>query len=121
MKPTVKEQAKKHDFLELTLHLYPDIHCALYMLCSYRYCIDSLICCLHRETWPLNPPEVHEAVLQFAGWGPRGQQLVRMPYPRDYTHLIVAYLSESAWHSSDLWFVTVEQTNVEAIRGLCTL
>uniref|UniRef100_A0A3Q2XEI1 Dipeptidyl-peptidase 6b n=1 Tax=Hippocampus comes TaxID=109280 RepID=A0A3Q2XEI1_HIPCM len=30
----------------------------------------------HRETWPLNPPEVHEAVLQFAGWGPKGQQLI---------------------------------------------
>uniref|UniRef100_A0A665U1I2 Dipeptidyl-peptidase 6b n=1 Tax=Echeneis naucrates TaxID=173247 RepID=A0A665U1I2_ECHNA len=28
------------------------------------------------ETWPLNPPEVHEAALQFAGWGPRGQQLL---------------------------------------------
>uniref|UniRef100_A0A8D3BFQ1 Dipeptidyl-peptidase 6b n=1 Tax=Scophthalmus maximus TaxID=52904 RepID=A0A8D3BFQ1_SCOMX len=28
------------------------------------------------ETWPLNPPEVHEAALQFAGWGPRGQQLI---------------------------------------------
>lgn len=32
---------------------------------------------LLRETWALNPPEVHEAALQFAGWGPRGQQLVR--------------------------------------------
>uniref|UniRef100_A0A671YZ24 Dipeptidyl-peptidase 6b n=1 Tax=Sparus aurata TaxID=8175 RepID=A0A671YZ24_SPAAU len=29
-----------------------------------------------KETWPLNPPEVHEAVLKFAGWGPRGQQLI---------------------------------------------
>uniref|UniRef100_A0A672HID5 Dipeptidyl-peptidase 6b n=1 Tax=Salarias fasciatus TaxID=181472 RepID=A0A672HID5_SALFA len=28
------------------------------------------------ETWPLNPPEVHDAVLQFAGWGPQGQQLI---------------------------------------------
>uniref|UniRef100_A0A8C6LCG9 Dipeptidyl-peptidase 6b n=1 Tax=Nothobranchius furzeri TaxID=105023 RepID=A0A8C6LCG9_NOTFU len=28
------------------------------------------------ETWSLNPPEVHEAVLQFAGWGPQGQQLI---------------------------------------------
>uniref|UniRef100_A0A3P8WL41 Dipeptidyl-peptidase 6b n=1 Tax=Cynoglossus semilaevis TaxID=244447 RepID=A0A3P8WL41_CYNSE len=28
------------------------------------------------ETWPLNPPEVHEAALQFAGWGPHGQQLI---------------------------------------------
>uniref|UniRef100_A0A667ZCU6 Dipeptidyl-peptidase 6b n=1 Tax=Myripristis murdjan TaxID=586833 RepID=A0A667ZCU6_9TELE len=30
----------------------------------------------HRETWSLNPPEVHNAVLQFAGWGPQGQQLI---------------------------------------------
>uniref|UniRef100_A0A4W6DHW8 Dipeptidyl-peptidase 6b n=1 Tax=Lates calcarifer TaxID=8187 RepID=A0A4W6DHW8_LATCA len=41
-----------------------------------KCCIDSLMCCLRRETWPLNPPEVHEAALQFAGWGPRGQQLI---------------------------------------------
>lgn len=36
-----------------------------------------LICGFLRETWVLNPPEVQEAALQFAGWGPRGQQLVR--------------------------------------------
>uniref|UniRef100_A0AAQ4RKR5 Dipeptidyl-peptidase 6b n=1 Tax=Gasterosteus aculeatus aculeatus TaxID=481459 RepID=A0AAQ4RKR5_GASAC len=36
----------------------------------------SLMHCLHRETWPLKPPEVHEAVLQYAGWGPRGEQLI---------------------------------------------
>lgn len=41
--------------------------------------------CLHRETWPLKPPEVHEAVLQYAGWGPRGEQLVRRLRPRDHT------------------------------------
>uniref|UniRef100_A0A7N8XED7 Dipeptidyl-peptidase 6b n=1 Tax=Mastacembelus armatus TaxID=205130 RepID=A0A7N8XED7_9TELE len=28
------------------------------------------------ETWPLNPPEVHDTALQFAGWGPQGQQLI---------------------------------------------
>uniref|UniRef100_A0A3Q2QB57 Dipeptidyl-peptidase 6b n=1 Tax=Fundulus heteroclitus TaxID=8078 RepID=A0A3Q2QB57_FUNHE len=27
-------------------------------------------------TWPLNPPEVHDAALQYAGWGPQGQQLI---------------------------------------------
>lgn len=32
---------------------------------------------LHRETWNLNPPEVRNAQLQYAGWGPQGQQLVR--------------------------------------------
>ncbi|XP_056247927.1 dipeptidyl aminopeptidase-like protein 6 isoform X2 [Seriola aureovittata] len=38
-----------------------------------KYIIYSLTT---QETWPLNPPEVHEAALQFAGWGPRGQQLI---------------------------------------------
>uniref|UniRef100_A0A1A8N0G8 Dipeptidyl-peptidase 6b n=1 Tax=Nothobranchius pienaari TaxID=704102 RepID=A0A1A8N0G8_9TELE len=38
-----------------------------------KYIIYSLIT---QETWSLNPPEVHEAVLQFAGWGPQGQQLI---------------------------------------------
>uniref|UniRef100_A0A3Q4HNX9 Dipeptidyl-peptidase 6b n=1 Tax=Neolamprologus brichardi TaxID=32507 RepID=A0A3Q4HNX9_NEOBR len=38
-----------------------------------KYIIYSLVT---QETWPLNPPEVHEAFLQFAGWGPQGQQLV---------------------------------------------
>uniref|UniRef100_UPI0037E9B1F4 dipeptidyl-peptidase 6 n=1 Tax=Semicossyphus pulcher TaxID=241346 RepID=UPI0037E9B1F4 len=38
-----------------------------------KYIIYSLVT---QETWPLNPPEVHEAALQFAGWGPRGQQLI---------------------------------------------
>lgn len=59
--------------------LAPTVHCT----CSrgkYRIA-SSFMCCLHRETWPLNPPEVHEAVLKFAGWGPRGQQLVRRPNP----------------------------------------
>nr|XP_057922439.1 dipeptidyl aminopeptidase-like protein 6 isoform X2 [Doryrhamphus excisus]XP_057922440.1 dipeptidyl aminopeptidase-like protein 6 isoform X2 [Doryrhamphus excisus] len=38
-----------------------------------KYIIYSLVT---QETWPLSPPEVHEAVLQFAGWGPKGQQLI---------------------------------------------
>ncbi|XP_068196102.1 A-type potassium channel modulatory protein DPP6-like isoform X2 [Antennarius striatus] len=38
-----------------------------------KYIIYSLVT---QETWPLNPPEVHKAVLQFAGWGPQGQQLI---------------------------------------------
>uniref|UniRef100_A0A8C7RPI5 A-type potassium channel modulatory protein DPP6 n=1 Tax=Oncorhynchus mykiss TaxID=8022 RepID=A0A8C7RPI5_ONCMY len=29
-----------------------------------------------QETWNLNPPEVRNAQLQYAGWGPRGQQLI---------------------------------------------
>uniref|UniRef100_A0A3P8UK67 A-type potassium channel modulatory protein DPP6 n=1 Tax=Cynoglossus semilaevis TaxID=244447 RepID=A0A3P8UK67_CYNSE len=30
----------------------------------------------YEETWNLNPPEVRNAQLQYAGWGPRGQQLI---------------------------------------------
>uniref|UniRef100_A0A3Q3FYQ6 Dipeptidyl-peptidase 6b n=1 Tax=Labrus bergylta TaxID=56723 RepID=A0A3Q3FYQ6_9LABR len=43
---------------------------------THKYFAESFTRFLHRETWPLNPPEVHEAALQFAGWGPRGQQLI---------------------------------------------
>lgn len=131
MKPTVREQAKKHMASLLWLCISIGIY-AVHCTCSVhtdKYCIDSFMCCLRRETWPLNPPEVHEAVLQFAGWGPRGQQLVRRPYPRDYTHWTLAHwrksvrisLASQRRHSSDLWFVTVEKMNVVAIRGLCTL
>lgn len=60
----------------------PCSDCALYMQSKQiPHCFFIHVCCLHRETWPLNPPEVHEAVLKFAGWGPRGQQLVRRPNP----------------------------------------
>ncbi|XP_038159673.1 dipeptidyl aminopeptidase-like protein 6 isoform X2 [Cyprinodon tularosa] len=38
-----------------------------------KYIIYSLVT---QETWPLNPPEVHDSVLQYAGWGPQGQQLI---------------------------------------------
>ncbi|XP_055784550.1 dipeptidyl aminopeptidase-like protein 6 isoform X5 [Salvelinus fontinalis] len=36
-----------------------------------------IICSLETpETWNLNPPEVRNAQLQYAGWGPTGQQLI---------------------------------------------
>ncbi|KAM6953225.1 A-type potassium channel modulatory protein DPP6 [Aplochiton taeniatus] len=36
-----------------------------------------IICSLETpETWNLNPPEVRNAQLQYAGWGPQGQQLI---------------------------------------------
>uniref|UniRef100_A0A3Q1FQG9 A-type potassium channel modulatory protein DPP6 n=1 Tax=Acanthochromis polyacanthus TaxID=80966 RepID=A0A3Q1FQG9_9TELE len=38
---------------------------------------DSIFFLLHpRETWNLNPPEVRNAQLQYAGWGPQDQQLI---------------------------------------------
>uniref|UniRef100_A0A673CPP2 Dipeptidyl-peptidase 6b n=1 Tax=Sphaeramia orbicularis TaxID=375764 RepID=A0A673CPP2_9TELE len=45
-------------------------------LVNNKYRISFLMFCVHRETWPLNPPEVRDAVLQFAGWGPLDQQLI---------------------------------------------
>lgn len=36
------------------------------------------VCVYNREVWELNPPEVHNAVLQHAAWGRQGQQLVRL-------------------------------------------
>uniref|UniRef100_A0A3B4Z177 Dipeptidyl peptidase like 6 n=1 Tax=Stegastes partitus TaxID=144197 RepID=A0A3B4Z177_9TELE len=74
-KKNKKEKEPHGGLYALSVHLYSDIEC----MCSIhtsKYCIGSIMCCLHRETWPLNPPEVHEAVLQFAGWGPQGQQLI---------------------------------------------
>ncbi|TRZ04038.1 hypothetical protein DNTS_006377 [Danionella cerebrum] len=38
--------------------------------------VNQLCTCSLLETWILNPPEVRNAHLQFAGWGPRGQQLI---------------------------------------------
>uniref|UniRef100_A0A673Y9T4 A-type potassium channel modulatory protein DPP6 n=1 Tax=Salmo trutta TaxID=8032 RepID=A0A673Y9T4_SALTR len=39
--------------------------------------VSSFICTYFSgETWNLNPPEVRNAQLQYAGWGPTGQQLI---------------------------------------------
>uniref|UniRef100_A0A3Q2YB85 A-type potassium channel modulatory protein DPP6 n=1 Tax=Hippocampus comes TaxID=109280 RepID=A0A3Q2YB85_HIPCM len=44
---------------------------------QYSYTAFYIICSLETpETWNLNPPEVRNAQLQYAGWGPRGQQLI---------------------------------------------
>uniref|UniRef100_H3D7X8 A-type potassium channel modulatory protein DPP6 n=1 Tax=Tetraodon nigroviridis TaxID=99883 RepID=H3D7X8_TETNG len=43
----------------------------------YSYAAFYIICSLETpETWNLNPPEVRNAQLQYAGWGPQGQQLI---------------------------------------------
>lgn len=39
----------------------------------------SLLSCVSREVWVLDPPEVVNSVLQYAAWGVQGQQLVRTP------------------------------------------
>lgn len=47
-------------------------------VCLQRCLIALLPLSVHaRETWNLNPPEVRNAQLQYAGWGPKDQQLVR--------------------------------------------
>uniref|UniRef100_A0A8C7G7T2 Dipeptidyl-peptidase 6b n=1 Tax=Oncorhynchus kisutch TaxID=8019 RepID=A0A8C7G7T2_ONCKI len=40
------------------------------------YNVAPCVLYLHRETWSLNPPEVRNSLLQYAGWGPKGQQLI---------------------------------------------
>ncbi|XP_053540229.1 dipeptidyl aminopeptidase-like protein 6 isoform X3 [Ictalurus punctatus] len=45
----------------------------------YRHSFTAyyIICSLETpQTWILTPPEVRNAPLQYAGWGPRGQQLI---------------------------------------------
>uniref|UniRef100_A0AAY4CY42 Uncharacterized protein n=1 Tax=Denticeps clupeoides TaxID=299321 RepID=A0AAY4CY42_9TELE len=43
--------------------------------CSY-FTFVLFMNCLPLEVWELNPPEVQDAVLQFADWGVQGQQLI---------------------------------------------
>uniref|UniRef100_A0A8C4I6D3 A-type potassium channel modulatory protein DPP6 n=1 Tax=Dicentrarchus labrax TaxID=13489 RepID=A0A8C4I6D3_DICLA len=46
-------------------------------MCLQFYLIALFSLSVHpRETWNLNPPEVRNAQLQYAGWGPQGQQLI---------------------------------------------
>ncbi|XP_046879919.1 LOW QUALITY PROTEIN: dipeptidyl aminopeptidase-like protein 6 [Hypomesus transpacificus] len=44
---------------------------------QFSFTAFYIICSLETpETWNLNPPEVRNAQLQYAGWGPTGQQLI---------------------------------------------
>ncbi|KAK3571579.1 hypothetical protein QTP86_014151 [Hemibagrus guttatus] len=57
----------KHVLLAYNVQpIYQHSFTAYYIICS----LES------PETWILNPPEVRNAPLQYAGWGPRGQQLI---------------------------------------------
>uniref|UniRef100_A0A4W6BR11 A-type potassium channel modulatory protein DPP6 n=1 Tax=Lates calcarifer TaxID=8187 RepID=A0A4W6BR11_LATCA len=48
-----------------------------YNVAPVSFSFVSLFPSVHpRETWNLNPPEVRNAQLQYAGWGPQGQQLI---------------------------------------------
>uniref|UniRef100_A0A8C7UK26 Dipeptidyl-peptidase 6b n=1 Tax=Oncorhynchus mykiss TaxID=8022 RepID=A0A8C7UK26_ONCMY len=46
--------------------IYQHSYMAFYIICSL----------ITPETWSLNPPEVRNSLLQYAGWGPKGQQLI---------------------------------------------
>ncbi|XP_047667407.1 dipeptidyl aminopeptidase-like protein 6 isoform X1 [Tachysurus fulvidraco] len=57
----------KHVLLAYSVQpIYQHSFTAYYIICSLET----------PETWILNPPEVRNAPLQYAGWGPRGQQLI---------------------------------------------
>uniref|UniRef100_A0A8C9Y1I9 A-type potassium channel modulatory protein DPP6 n=1 Tax=Sander lucioperca TaxID=283035 RepID=A0A8C9Y1I9_SANLU len=46
-------------------------------MCLHFYLIALFSLSVHpRATWNLNPPEVRNAQLQYAGWGPQDQQLI---------------------------------------------
>uniref|UniRef100_A0A673X776 A-type potassium channel modulatory protein DPP6 n=1 Tax=Salmo trutta TaxID=8032 RepID=A0A673X776_SALTR len=47
-----------------------------YLFFSVVLFIKCFIIRTFQETWNLNPPEVRNAQLQYAGWGPKGQQLI---------------------------------------------
>uniref|UniRef100_A0AAY4D1B4 Uncharacterized protein n=1 Tax=Denticeps clupeoides TaxID=299321 RepID=A0AAY4D1B4_9TELE len=52
----------------------PDLKYVLFAYNVKQVSPPSLL--FHREVWELNPPEVQDAVLQFADWGVQGQQLI---------------------------------------------
>ncbi|KAI1891320.1 hypothetical protein AGOR_G00142590 [Albula goreensis] len=57
----------KHVLLAYTVApVYQHSFTAYYIICSLET----------PETWNLNPPEVRNPKLQYAGWGPTGQQLI---------------------------------------------
>uniref|UniRef100_A0A4W5N5F6 A-type potassium channel modulatory protein DPP6 n=1 Tax=Hucho hucho TaxID=62062 RepID=A0A4W5N5F6_9TELE len=60
-----------HQQVHIRYEVSPDMK---HVLLAYNVAPVSSFICL--ETWNLNPPEVRNAQLQYAGWGPRGQQLI---------------------------------------------
>uniref|UniRef100_A0A6Q2Z4T5 Dipeptidyl-peptidase 6b n=1 Tax=Esox lucius TaxID=8010 RepID=A0A6Q2Z4T5_ESOLU len=60
-------------FVSIRLYLFQQNidHCLPTLLHGLLYHLQSTY-----PTWSLNPPEVRNAPLQYAGWGPKGQQLI---------------------------------------------
>lgn len=72
-----------HRILYLVQHLHEVSRFRLFIItCSLHVTAFRLfyfcVCVFNREVRELNPPEVHNAVLQHAAWGRQGQQLVRL-------------------------------------------
>lgn len=55
--------------------------------------VNLYVCLSTREVWELNPPEVHNAVLQHAAWGRQGQQLVRPSVSISFSPRCLSYKS----------------------------
>uniref|UniRef100_A0A3B4BLK5 A-type potassium channel modulatory protein DPP6 n=1 Tax=Periophthalmus magnuspinnatus TaxID=409849 RepID=A0A3B4BLK5_9GOBI len=71
---TVLVHNKKFEMYKATKYeVSPDLK---HVLLAYNVAPVSYLICFCLETWNLNPPEVRNAQLQFAGWGPQDQQLI---------------------------------------------
>ncbi|XP_029560893.1 dipeptidyl aminopeptidase-like protein 6 isoform X3 [Salmo trutta] len=76
------ENRKFEMFKATKYHISPDLEHVLLAynvapVYQHSYMAFYIICSLITpETWSLNPPEVRNAPLQYAGWGPKGQQLI---------------------------------------------
>uniref|UniRef100_A0AAZ3R292 Dipeptidyl-peptidase 6b n=1 Tax=Oncorhynchus tshawytscha TaxID=74940 RepID=A0AAZ3R292_ONCTS len=71
---------------------------------------------LHRETWSLNPPEVRNSLLQYAGWGPKGQQLCLISN-QTFEEILQTHIAH--WWSPDglrLAYATINDTLVRKME-----
>uniref|UniRef100_A0A674E5C9 Dipeptidyl-peptidase 6b n=1 Tax=Salmo trutta TaxID=8032 RepID=A0A674E5C9_SALTR len=65
------ENRKFEMFKATKYHISPDLE---HVLLAYN--VAPVTRLRFAITWSLNPPEVRNAPLQYAGWGPKGQQLI---------------------------------------------
>uniref|UniRef100_A0A3Q3BHE4 A-type potassium channel modulatory protein DPP6 n=1 Tax=Kryptolebias marmoratus TaxID=37003 RepID=A0A3Q3BHE4_KRYMA len=72
---TILVHNKKFVSLSYPFPLSPYLTLSLHCVCV-QVSLTVLLFLHPRETWNLNPPEVRNAQLQFAGWGPQDQQLI---------------------------------------------
>lgn len=74
----------------------PDTQCTQWHSETDSGCLYIILtvylCLCTREVWELNPPEVHNAVLQHAAWGRQGQQLVSVCSCDPFVLLLLLHL-----------------------------